>query len=168
MKSKIKLTLIALLLTSMVNYAQVYNPAIPVIETFEIDVATINDKVKDYTTDKLYVDDGTVLIPPTFYKHDGRSKGILVVHDYNDNYLAFDVRCPVCDKKGKIGKFRMKTCLAAGCDNCSAEAHELIIWGSGQITRTKQPDEMYIHDIREIERNGRLYLEISRSPASIP
>lgn len=108
MKSKIILTLIGLLLTSMVNYAQVYNPAIPVIETFEIDVATINDKVKDYTTDKLYVDDGTVLIPPTFYKHDGRSKGILVVHDYNDNYLAFDVRCPVCDKKGKEGKFRMK------------------------------------------------------------
>lgn len=160
-----------LLLSIFAISAQVYNPDYPVIEEFEIEVGAINDRVKDYTTDKLTVEGGTVKLPSTFYSHDGRSLGMLIVHDNTDHYMAFDVRCPNCERRGKTGKFSMVTCLTAGCDTCTAEAQEIVMWGSSQLTRYEfrhSPDELYQYPVEEVERNGKLYLRISPSPASIP
>lgn len=165
-----------LILLSVIGFvceikAQVYNPDYPVIEEFEVEVGTINDQVKDYTTDKLTVEGGTVKLPSTFYYHDGRSLGMLIVHDNTDNFMAFDLRCPNCERKGKTGKFSMVTCLTAGCDTCTAEAQEIVMWGSGQLTGYEfrhSPDELYQFPVDEVERNGKLYLRITPSLASIP
>lgn len=168
---KIILTLSLIISTVLLSAAQVYDSTIPVIQTFKIEIHNINNIVGDNSGPKLYQECGYVTIPPTYYKHDGRSLGILVVHTNLDTYMAYEIRCPLCYKRGVAGKFRMKTLLSAQCDHCIAQAENIITWESGQLTGynhgAKEPDSLIMYDTDDYVDGSKHYVVISPNPCSI-
>lgn len=172
MKTKKFFISVLVILSSIISVnAQVYDPDIPVIELFAVEVHSVNDRVNDHRGELLSEEGGYVNLPASFYKQDGRSEGIIIVHDDTNTYHAFDRRCPVCFSKGQKGIFTMSGLLVAKCNNCSAEAQNIINWGSGQLTRYKapsngNPDYLIPYYVREEPRGDKLYLIIYPNPRS--
>ena len=140
------------------------NSDIPKIELFAVEVHSVNDRVEDHRGDNLSENGGYVNIPPESFNHDGTSDGIIIVHDFTDHYFAYERRCPVCHAKGQHGVFTLSGLLVAKCNNCSAEAQNIVAWGSGQLCRYNYkgmgPGYLIPYVVREEPRGDKLYLII--------
>ncbi len=143
-------TILAILFSlNMTTKAQSHNPDRPVIEEFTIDPKTINQ-----TIDKLYkplefsigkqhklskyVDNhhGFVIIPPSYYNHNGKSLGIIVMYDITERFSAHELRCPNCFYRYHRN-CAMKPVTIHGfleCPSCGAQVDALFAHGSGRLT----------------------------------
>ncbi len=163
--------------------AQSNNPDRPVIEEFTIDPMTINQSI-----DKLYKPlefsigkqhklsmfaknhHGFVIIPPTYYKHDGKSLGIIVMYDITENFSAHELRCPNCFYRYHKN-CAMKAVTIHGfleCPSCGAQVDALFAHGSGVLRaydmgRQGSPKslEPYIVDVEEEGDNVKLTIRSS-------
>ena len=145
-----------------------YGKNIPCIKRFAIEIHEINDLLGDTDHAKLYEENGYVIIPPTFYKHDGNSKGILIVHDWANVYNAYELRCPRCADYNKEGTFYMATSMFAWCDTCGARAEMMFNVGSGQLTGYPygHSEVWYLmpYVMREEEQGDKYYLVMFPNP----
>lgn len=107
----------------------------PDIEPFEIIAETINNTLHDTGHTPLFEDFGYVIIPNTFYKHDGTSDGIIVTRSIAGGYAAFEIKCPRCKydfhQHGKI-YFPERSSMAI-CNKCGARMESLLFHSSGQL-----------------------------------
>lgn len=112
-----------------------YNPDRPMIVPFVVGVFDINERVNDTNGHSLLKeDDGYVYIPPTYYTHNGYSKGIIIVKTFAKNYVAFERRCVHCwYDDGEIGVISMSSLISGKCNQCGARADGMIAYGSGQM-----------------------------------
>ena len=162
MKNYRALIFITVLFTIFTVKAQFYQNDTPCIKPFAVEIHEINDLLGDTDHEKLYEENGWVIIPNTFYTHDGNSKGILIVHDWADVYQAYELKCAYCSDKGRNGVFYMATSIFAWCDTCNARAEMMFNVGSGQLTG--YPYEhgriwyLMPYPIEESERGDKLYL----------
>ncbi len=168
--------------------AQSPNPDRPVIDEFTIDPKTINQ-----TIDKLYKPlefsigkqhklsmfsknhHGFVIIPPSYYKHDGKSLGIIVMYDITENFTAHELRCPNCFYRYHKN-CAMKAITIHGfleCPSCGAQVDALFAHGSGILTAYdmgRQGSPMSL-ELYCVEVNGELddiTLTIYNSPTVKP
>lgn len=156
------------------QYQVMYNPEHPLLlEDVYIDPATINDKLNYHNGIDLTEDYGHVFIPPTMYKHDGRSRGLLISRCCDSSYSAMEARCPKCyykfHKKDNIVEF--EHVLFGECKHCGARSENFVFWGSGQLLQCNDDkyNEIYYmesYNIEEVQRNCRTYLKISNNQAS--
>lgn len=178
-------TILAMIVSwNMTTKAQSYNRDIPVIEEFSIDPMTINQ-----TIDKLYkplefcigkqhklskfADNhhGFVIIPPTYYKHDGRSLGIIVMYDITENFSAHELRCPNC-YYSYHKNYAMNAVTIHGmleCPSCGAQVDALFAHGSGILTaydmgRQGSPKSLDPYCVEVVEDGDKVTLTIYNSP----
>lgn len=163
--------------------AQTRNPDKPVIEEFSIDPMTINQIIDDlgyklqfaigkqHKLSKFQQNHhGFVVIPPTYYKHDGKSMGIIVTYNMIETFNAYDLRCPNCfyryHKNCKMEVVTISGMLE--CPSCGAQADDLFSTGTGQLTayfpgRNKGPMSLdgYVVDVKEDGDNVMLTIRSS-------
>lgn len=148
--------------------ASFYGKIIPCIKPFAVEIHTINEVVGDTDHAKLDEENGYVIIPNTFYKHDGNSKGILIVHDWADVYMAYDLICPYCTDHKQEGTMYMATSIFAWCDTCGVRAEMMFNVGSGQLTghpfEHGQVWQLIPYIIEESERDDMLFLILFPNP----
>lgn len=172
MKNTFKiLTTIGLLsLTYVSSSGQFYNPDKPMIVPFAIEVNSVNEFLKDDEHDSLAKEGGYVKLPTSFYTHNGKSHGIIVVHAWGDNYYAVDSRCPVCfyENEDENGGTIDPMLPFSECDKCGASADALRSRGSTQMFRYRYtktgPVHMDAYIVQEVKRGKRLYLLIDNAP----
>lgn len=167
MKSILKISVILMLILASAAgmYAQ---EKAPDIELFAIAPETINRLVKDTAGHKqLTEDNGYVLIPNTFYKHDGTSDGIIVVHSNDGAYVAFERSCPRCRFDfHQSGKIYFPNSFMAACSKCDARLESILFWGSGQMfydCGAGSPRYLISYPVSKYVKDGRLYLIINKS-----
>ena len=151
--------------------AQVFNPDKPMIEPFIVGVNDINERVGDYQGHALLnEEDGFVFLPNSYYTHNGKSNGILIVKDFTGTYQAFDARCAHCfyDLGDTSGVVKIPGSLFGKCNNCGAMVDNIIVWGSGQMNSydhgIKGPVYLDGYLVKEYKKNGKLYLWIYNAP----
>ena len=163
-----KLTLIIFILWVLPIHAGFFGKIIPCIKPVAVEIHTINEVVGDTDHAKLDEENGYVIIPSTFYKHDGNSKGILIVHDWADVYHAYELLCPYCTDHKKDGKMYMATSIFAWCDTCGVRAEKMFNVGSGQLTghpfEHGQVWQLIHYIIEESERDDMLFLIMFPNP----
>ena len=172
MKNTFKiLTMICLLsLTYVSSSGQFYNPDKPMIVPFAIEVNSVNEFLKDDEHDTLAKEGGYVKLPTSFYTHNGKSHGIIVVHAWGDNYYAVDSRCPVCfyENEDEDGGTIDPMLPFSECDKCGASADALRSRGSTQMFRYRYtktgPVHVDAYIVQEVKRGKRLYLFIDNAP----
>ena len=172
MKNTFKmLTIICLLsLTAVTASGQFYNPDRPMIVPFAIEVNSVNEFLKDDEHDTLAKEGGYVKIPTSFYTHNGKSHGIIVVHAWGDNYYAVVSRCPVCfyENEDEEGGTIDPMLPFSECDKCGASADALRSHGNTQMFRYRYtktgPVHMDSYIVQEVKRGKRLYLFIDNAP----
>lgn len=130
--------LLSIAVTSVAAQAQIFNPDLPMIREFVISVDSINMQLKKHQhwqQHSISETNGSVQIPNTYYTHNGKSMGIIVVRDQTYTYHAFDARCAHCfyDNEESDGKVEMTGSLFARCKKCGAESPNLVLTGSGQL-----------------------------------
>ena len=160
-----------LLSTACSIAAQVFDPDRPMIMPFTICADSINDQLHENMRkpahDRLTENGGWVQIPNTFYRHNGKSNGIIIVQDFTYTYHAFDARCPHCFYDDEIteGKMEMATRLRAICNNCGAQAMNIVSVGSGQLTTYDHgadgPKIMNSYSVKVIKKGKKTYLRIA-------
>lgn len=152
---------------------QIYNPDKPMIREFVICADSINSQLKKYQSNlqtPLPESNGSVQIPNSYYIHNGKSNGIIVVRTQSYAYLAYDARCAHCfyDEGSDTGKVKMVSCLAAKCPECGAEVHKMVLDGSGQMCRYDDELNGYVYldayDVDVVKIRGKTYLIISNAP----
>ena len=173
-------SLITFLVVLMYGVQSLSAQDIPKIEDFEIDSMTINHTIgnligpikfplgkqhnlSNFTNNKY----GFVVIPPSYYKHDGTSCGIVVTYDELGCFSACDTRCPNCYRK-KHEKCNMKAVTIHGmleCPSCGAQVESLFLCSSGQLTaydmgRDLSPMSLEMYFIEEEEKEGKTMLHI--------
>lgn len=173
MKRYITAILLLILLAQNLS-AQIFDPDRPMIMPFTICVDSINIQLGDSPNrsahEFLSENLGWVEIPPTYYQHNGKSQGIILVQNIAYNYLAFDARCPHCFYDEEIPDSRIRMCgsLTARCPVCSAEAHSIVYHGSGQLTRynhkADNPAHMNAYVVKVIKNGEKTYLRIVNAP----
>lgn len=151
-------------------YAQMFDPDRPMIIPFEVYADSINAQMHDNLHNpphsKITETNGWVQIPNTFYKHNGKSMGIILVQTGTYAYGAFDARCPHCFYDDEIidSKIKMHTRLSAICEVCGAEAQGLVNVGASSMTRYEHkyhaPARMNTYLVKEIKRGKKTYLRI--------
>lgn len=165
--------LLAMLATAFMAQAQLFNPDRPMICEFVVCVDSINTQLKKYQRsdqNPITESDGCVQIPNTYYVHNGKSMGIILVRDQAYAYHAFDARCAHCfyDNGESDGKVRMMGSLSARCNKCGADVYNIVLTGSGQMNG--YDDEMqgyqYLdgYDVEVIKKGKKRYLLISNPP----
>lgn len=162
---------ILLLFAALNLSAQVFDPDRPMIMPFTICADSINEQLHENMRkpahDKLTENGGWVEIPNTFYKHNGKSQGIIIVQDFAYNYQAYDARCPHCFYDDEItdGKMGMQTRLRAVCNRCGAQAMSIVNVGSGQLTTYDHgvvgPQIMNSYSVKVIKKGKKTYLRIA-------
>lgn len=166
---------ILLLFVGISASAQYFNPDKPMIKPFEINVKTINNEMHDtHGHDMLYQDAGFVFIPNTYYVHNGKSLGIIIVHTWNETFLAFDARCPHCfyDNDEPNGKIVISGYTFGKCNKCSAMVEQMVTLGRGQLTTydhgTRGPHYLETYRCEKImDRNKVVGLRIVNTPNGI-
>lgn len=166
---KILTALLATALCLVVN-AQMFDPDRPMIIPFEVCADSINAQMHDnlnkpphYKLTDIY---GWVQIPNTFYQHNGKSMGIILVQTSSYAYIAFDARCPRCFYDDEItdSKIKMYSSLSAICQACGAEAQGLVNVGASSMTRynhkTQAPAQMNTYLVKEIKKGKETHLRI--------
>lgn len=152
--------------------AQVFNPDKPMIREFAIYVDSINVQLKKYQNPRqmsLKEEMGCVQIPNTYYVHNGKSQGIIVVQTNAKEYLAVDARCAHCfyDNGVGNGKVKFETGLGFVCDKCGAAVQRFEWSGSAQMDRydTDEPGYQYLdtYVVDKVKKDGKTYLIISNS-----
>lgn len=167
---KILTTICLLSLTYVSSSGQFYNPDRPMIVPFAIEVNSVNEFLKDDEHDTLAKEGGYVKLPTSFYTHNGKSHGIIVVHAWGDNYYAVDSRCPVCfyEYEDENGGTIDPMLPFSECNKCGASADALRSHGSTQMFRyhyTKTgPVHMDAYIVNEVKKGKRLYLFIDNAP----
>ena len=165
--------LFAILLVQNIS-AQIFDPDKPMIMPFTICVDSINDQMGESTKnpihDKLSENLGWVEIPSTYYRHNGKSQGIIVAQRIDYSFCAFDARCPHCfyDEEIPDSRMRMYGRLSAICPVCSAEAQSIVYHGTGQLTRynhkADNPAYMNAYVVKVIKKGKKTYLRIVNAP----
>lgn len=165
---------VMLLLVSLNLYAQIFEPDRPMIMPFVVSVDSINaqmhDSLKKPNHDKLSINGGWVMIPNTYYRHNGKSLGIIIVQDFTYTYHAYDLRCPHCfyDNDIATSKMTMQTHMSAMCYKCNAQAENIVCWGSGQMTCYDHgnlgPRYMDGYSVNIIKKGRKIYLRIANNP----
>lgn len=166
---KVVTSLLALACCLAIN-AQMFDPDRPMIIPFEVCADSINAQMHDNLHNpphsKITETNGWVQIPNTFYKHNGKSMGIILVQTGTYAYGAFDARCPHCFYDDEIidSKIKMHTRLSAICEVCGAEAQGLVNVGASSMTRYEHkyhaPARMNTYLVKEIKRGKKTYLRI--------
>lgn len=153
----------------LLDNAQVINTERPMIREFVICVDSINAQLKRYQHPRqmsLKEEMGCVQIPNTYYKHNGKSQGIIVVQTNSKTFLAADARCAHCfyDNGISDGKVRFQTGLGFVCDKCGAAVQRFEWSGSTQMDRydTDEPGYQYldVYIVDKVKKNGKVYLII--------
>lgn len=155
---------------SLTVKAQTFDPDRPMIIPFTVCVDSINaqmhDNLRKPPHNKVTETAGWVQIPNTYYKHNGKSMGIILVQTSIYSYKAFDARCPRCfyDEGIADSKLKMYSPLSAICEVCGAEAQSLINVGSPTMTRydhkNHSPACLNIYLVEEIKKGKKTYLKI--------
>lgn len=150
------------------QYQVLYNPEQPLLkEDVYIDPATINDKLNYHKGIDLSDDYGHVFIPPTMYKHDGRSRGLLIARCCDSHYAVMEARCPRCfykfHKTDNI--IRFEHVLMGECESCGVRSELLTFYGSGQLQardgdKYNEIYKMDPYDVEEVEIDGHPYIRI--------
>lgn len=171
---KLAVALVCSIIGAINLSAQIFDPDKPMIMPFTICADSINalmhDAMKKPFHDKVTVDGGWVQIPNTYYKHNGKSMGIILVQDFTYTYHAYDARCPHCfyDNEEPHSKMYMWTPMSAICPVCDAQAENLINWGSGQLTGYNHgiigPLSMNGYSVKVIKKGKKTYLRIANDP----
>lgn len=149
-----------------------YNPDMPVLtQDVYINPNTINDQLNYHNGIDLTDDYGHVYIPPTKYKHDGRSRGLLIARCCDGHYSVMEARCPRCFYKfhNPNNRIEFEHVLVGECKHCHATSEVFTFWGSGQLNRKDKDkiNEIYHMDsycVDEIQLNGKTYLRIYNNP----
>lgn len=150
--------------------AQVFDPDRPMILPFVLCADSINAQMRDSLNkpphDKVTETNGWVQIPNTYYKHNGKSMGIILVRTSSYLYTAFDARCARCfyeDEKVN-SKIKMYSRLSAICDVCGAEAQSLVGSGGPEMTRYDHgpysPAMLNVYMVDEIKKGKKTYLRV--------
>ena len=167
---KVCLFAILLFLSVFSVKAQYFKNDTPCIKPFAVEIHNINDVLGDTCHPKLYEENGWVMIPNTFYIHDGNSKGILIVHDWADVYQAYEIKCTYCADKGRNGVFTNIHSIFAECNTCTARAEMMFNVGNGQLTGYpyERGHVWYLmpYPIEESERGDKLYLVMFPNPTN--
>lgn len=173
MRHYITSILFAILLAQNLS-AQIFDPDRPMIMPFTICVDSINDQMgeslKNPVHEKLSENLGWVEIPSSYYRHNGKSQGIIIVQNIGYNFRAFDARCPHCfyDEEITDSRMRMYGRLSAICPVCSAEAQSIVYHGIGQLTRynhkADSPAYMNAYLVKVIKKGKKTYLRIVNAP----
>lgn len=165
-----------LIVSALAVQAQIFNPDRPMIREFVISVDSINAQLKKYQhpqQNPIWESDGCVQIPSSYYIHNGKSMGIIVVRTQSNSYQAFDARCAHCfyDNEEPGSKVRMTGSLFARCDVCGAEVHNLVLTGSGQMCRYDDEMQGYVYldgyMVDVIKKGKQKYLLISNPPNGV-
>lgn len=129
-----------------------FNPDKPMIVPFIIEIHDINERVGYNPNTLLYESTGHVFLPPTYYTHNTKSHGIIVVRTFADDYHAFDARCARCFYKDgeNDGTIKIPVAMFGECDKCSARVDNIVSWGSGQMS---------FYDFNDYGDNGPIYLD---------
>lgn len=158
----------------MVNYfhisAQIFDPDRPMILPFVVCADSINaqmhDNLKKPPHEILTETYGWVEIPNTYYQHNGKSMGIILVRTNSNLYTAFDARCARCFYDDEIpdSKIRMYSQLSAICNVCGAEAQGLVNCGAPSMTRYDHgpatPAVLNEYLVDEIKKGKKTYLRV--------
>lgn len=165
---------LSFILTCLCVKAQIFDPDRPMILPFTVCADSINAQMKDNLNkplhDKVTEQMGWVEIPNTFYQHNGKSMGIILVRTASYGYTAFDARCPRCFSEEEVAdsKLRMRGRLEAICPVCKAEAHGLVNVGAPSMTRydhqNRAPAKMNTYIVEETKRGKKTYLRICNAP----
>ena len=158
------------ILMSLGAYAQMYDPDRPMIMPFTVCADSINaqmhDNLKKPYHNKVTEQMGWVEIPNTYYQHNGKSMGIILVRTAYYGYVAFDARCPRCFYEEEVdgSKLKMIGSLSAICPVCNAEAQSLVNVGAPSMTRynheNRAPAKMNTYSVDEIKKGKKTYLRI--------
>lgn len=149
-----------------------YNPEQPLLtEDLYIDPSTINDKLNYHNGLDLTEDYGHVFIPPTMYKHDGRSRGLLIARCCDSHYSVCEARCPKCFYKyhRKDNIITFKHVLFGECESCHTRCENFVFYGSAQLLPNGDDDKynkiyyMDIYTVEEVEIEGHTYLKITNN-----
>ncbi len=154
--------------------AQIFDPDRPMILPFIVCADSINaqmhDNLRNPYHDKVTEQMGWVEIPNTYYQHNGKSMGIILVRTATYCYIAFDARCPRCFYEEEVdgSKLRMNGSLSAICPVCKAEAQGLVNMGAPSMTRYnheyRAPAKMNTYIVKETKRGKKTYLRICNAP----
>lgn len=170
---KLAIILMWCVLKSFSLDAQIFDPERPMIMPFTICADSINSQMHDPMRKphhpKLTIDGGWVQIPNSYYRHNGKSMGIIIVQDFTYTYHAYDARCPHCYYDNQENsKMKMWTPMSAICPECDAQAENIINWGSGQLTGYNHgilgPQYMNGYSVRVVKKGKKTYLRISNTP----
>lgn len=174
--NKILLLLCAVCLSLSIK-AQTFDPDRPMILPFTVCADSINAQMHDNLNkplhDKVTESPGWVQIPNTYYRHNGKSMGIILVRTSGYVYTAFDARCPHCFYDNEIAnsKIRMYSSFMAICKVCGAEAQSLINVGSPSMTRYDhgyhEPAYLNTYIVDEIKKGKKTYLRIYNAPNGV-
>lgn len=152
-----------------------FNPDKPMIVPFIIEIHDINDRVDYHPNTPLYENTGHVYLPNTYYTHNGKSHGIIVVRSFSDDYYALDARCARCYYKDghNEGTIRIPIGMFGECDKCRARVDNIVSWGSGQMSfydfhdygdnGPVNLDKYLVKTIRK-DHNKKVYLWINNAP----
>lgn len=164
------LMLLTVMVVSWSVKAQLFDPDRPMIMPFIVCADSINEQMHDNLRkpphDIVTETNGWVEIPNTYYKHNGKSVGIILVQTIGYCYIAFDARCPHCFYDDEIAdsKIRMYSRLSAICDVCGAEAQGLVNVGARSMTRydhkNNSPAALNVYLVDEIKKGKKTYLRI--------
>lgn len=166
-----KILLLIVLMSGFIRAnAQIFDPDRPMILPFVVCADSINTQMHDNPQkpphDKVTETNGWVQIPNTYYKHNGKSLGIILVRTGYYLYAAFDARCPHCfyDDGVANSKIKMYSRLSAICDVCGAEAQGLVNSGAPSMTRydhgPESPAVLNVYIVDEIKKGKKTYLRI--------
>lgn len=163
------LLLIVLVSEFICANAQIFDPDRPMILPFVVCADSINAQMHDNLNKPPHTivteTNGWVQIPNTYYKHNGKSMGIILVRTSYYAYVAYDARCPHCFYDDEIAnsKIKMYSRLSAICDVCGAEAQSLVT-GSPGMTRYDHgpysPAMLNVYLVEEIKKGKKTYLRI--------
>ena len=163
--------LLILSMTAINLQAQVFNPDRPMIVPFIVGVDAINQRVgDDKGHEPLTEECGYVKIPKSYYTHNGKSHGIIILQTWRGTYAAVEARCPVCfyEREDLNGGTVDPSLPFSECNKCGASADNLKTQGSGQMFRYKfkgyGPVSMDGYMVTEYKKNGRLYLWVDNVP----
>lgn len=150
--------------------AQIFDPDRPMILPFVVCADSINARMHDNLSkpphDKVTETNGWVQIPNTYYIHNGKSMGIILVRTGGYLYTAYDARCSHCfyDDGLAKSKIKMYSRLSAICKVCGAEAQSLVNCGGPEMTRYDHgpysPAMLNVYLVDEVKKGKKTYLRI--------
>ena len=148
-----------------------YNPEKPMIVPFAVGLSSVNERVGDTEGhDPLTEECGYARLPPSFYTHNGKSLGIIIIHTWGDTFMAYDSRCPVCfyEYKDKDGGKIDPMLPFSECTKCHASADQLKTQGGSQMFRYKfkghGPTHLDAYTVKVVEKENDTYLYIDNAP----